>query len=183
MARYFDSGNDEYLEYTAGAVVADVPFSMSAWVKRSALNDWNVVMSIADKDATHYHALICQQGEVEVLTYDGTTRDAETNVDTANEWNHVCGVWANATSRSVYIHGGNKTTNVTNATIVNIDNLKIGVSADSTPFGYFDGNIAEAAIWGVALTDEDVAILAKGYSPLFVKPSGLVGYWPLIRDR
>jgi hypothetical protein len=44
------------------------------------------------------------------------------------------------------------------------------------------GSIAEAAIWNVALTDAKVAILAAGFSPLFVDPQSLVAYWPLVRD-
>lgn len=43
-----------------------------------------------------------------------------------------------------------------------------------------DGAIAEVGIWNVALSDSDVALLAKGVSPLMVHPESLVFYAPLI---
>ena len=46
-----------------------------------------------------------------------------------------------------------------------------------------DGRIAEAAIWNVELTDAEVAILGKGFSPPFIRPESLVFYAPLIRDE
>jgi hypothetical protein len=51
---------------------------------------------------------------------------------------------------------------------------------DSTDGIYFDGLVAEAAIWNVALTAADVAMLNKGYSPMMVRPSALLAYWPLM---
>ncbi len=46
---------------------------------------------------------------------------------------------------------------------------------------YWDGTIAELAIWNVKLTDAEHLILADHFSPLFVRPQGLVSYWKLIR--
>ena len=46
---------------------------------------------------------------------------------------------------------------------------------------YWDGTIAELGIWDVKLTDDEFLILADRYSPLFVRPQNLVGYWRLIR--
>lgn len=51
-------------------------------------------------------------------------------------------------------------------------------TASSTK-GYFDGDIAEAAIWNVALSDAEIAMLAKGLSPLRVRPASLVSYVPM----
>ena len=42
------------------------------------------------------------------------------------------------------------------------------------------GDIAEAAIWNIALDDADVALLAKAFDPRMVRPEGLVFYAPLI---
>lgn len=42
-----------------------------------------------------------------------------------------------------------------------------------------EGDISEVGYWNVALTDADVAVLAKGVSPLLVRPEGLVAYWSL----
>ena len=45
-----------------------------------------------------------------------------------------------------------------------------------------DGQIAEAAIWNVALTDGEIASLAKGFKPTRIRPQSLVFYAPLIRN-
>jgi hypothetical protein len=47
---------------------------------------------------------------------------------------------------------------------------------------YTDAKIAESAIWNVALTAAEIATLAAGYSPLFVRPQSLVFYAPIIRE-
>jgi len=45
---------------------------------------------------------------------------------------------------------------------------------------YFSGRIAEPAVWDVSLSDDEIALLAKGFSPLFFRPQNLAAYWPLI---
>jgi len=75
--------------------------------------------------------------------------------------------------------GGNKGTNGSSRTPVGINTTWLGRFIDSSPQRW-SGRIAEAAIWNVALSDAEVASLAKGYSPLFIQPTALVAYWPLI---
>ena len=45
-----------------------------------------------------------------------------------------------------------------------------------------EGYWAETAVWSVALTDAEVASYQAGYSPLLVRPEGLVFYEPSFRD-
>lgn len=52
-----------------------------------------------------------------------------------------------------------------------------GRSADN--IFMFDGKIAEVAIWDAALSAAELAALAKGVSPLLIRPANLKGYWPL----
>lgn len=42
-----------------------------------------------------------------------------------------------------------------------------------------DGRLCEVGIWDVALTDDELRALASGISPLMIRLSRLVGYWPL----
>lgn len=52
---------------------------------------------------------------------------------------------------------------------------------DGNPDGGSDFTVADAAMWTAELSADDFAMLAKGYSPLFVaKPLSL--YLPLVRD-
>jgi len=44
----------------------------------------------------------------------------------------------------------------------------------------FDGLIADAAIWDINLTQEELNALAKGVSPAMIRRPNLKGYWPLL---
>ncbi len=45
---------------------------------------------------------------------------------------------------------------------------------------WFEGALAEYAIWDVALTTAEWAMLGKAYSPLFVRPGSLTRYSPFV---
>jgi hypothetical protein len=47
---------------------------------------------------------------------------------------------------------------------------------------YFSGDIAEVGVWNVALTADEIASLADGFTCDRVRPQSLVFYAPLIRD-
>lgn len=55
----------------------------------------------------------------------------------------------------------------------------VGARIATTVGGYFNGQVAEAAVYGAALTTEEIEMLAAGYSPLMVRPQSLVLYAPL----
>jgi len=48
----------------------------------------------------------------------------------------------------------------------------------------FNGAItmAEVAVWDAILTPEEILMLSKGFSPLFIRLSNLVSYLPFVRD-
>ncbi|HDY68907.1 MAG TPA: LamG domain-containing protein [Candidatus Scalindua sp.] len=59
------------------------------------------------------------------------------------------------------------------------------IGPDQTPpttINEWDGHITEVAIWNVALSSDEISLLAKSRvkrMPLQIRPSNLVGYWPL----
>lgn len=57
--------------------------------------------------------------------------------------------------------------------------LRFGARSDSASTEPFDGALAEIAIWDAALSDGEMAALAKGVSPRLFRPGNLKGYWPL----
>jgi hypothetical protein len=59
-----------------------------------------------------------------------------------------------------------------------MDRTAIGTTNDGTDF--MSGDIAEAAMWDVALGDDEVLMLGVGFSPLCIRPQSLVAYWPLV---
>ena len=101
---------------------------------------------------------------------------------TVGKWHHACGVSAAVNDRRVYIDGGSKGTGAANlATAWTMDLLAVGARYVSTAYSmYFDGAIADAAIWNVALTDAEVFRLSRGVSPLLIRRKSLVFYAPLL---
>jgi hypothetical protein len=106
----------------------------------------------------------------------------------ANTWHHFCAVFASTTSRSIYLDGGNKATDTSSRpapTGINIVSIGVDFVSGSPGNAFASGGtgmIAEAAVWDVALTDEEVAALAKGIPPIMIHPQNLRCYLPLVRS-
>jgi hypothetical protein len=56
------------------------------------------------------------------------------------------------------------------------------LAAQAGSSGFDDGTICEVAAWNVALTAAEFAALGQKISPLLIRPTALVLYWPLIRE-
>jgi len=188
MARLFDDASSEYLGI-ASAVISGPPFTMACWGWTDDLTAQRALMfcgysSYADQ---HYTLELRGQDAGDPITgwarAGNDARAATTAGPSASAWFHAAYVESAVDSRAVYLDGANKGTNATSSTPTAPDATAIGRNSDSTPGQYWSGYVAEAGIWNVALTDAEVASLAAGYSPLFVRPQSLVAYWPLIRDE
>lgn len=56
----------------------------------------------------------------------------------------------------------------------------IGVRDISTPAGFYNGLLAQCAIWNLILTDEEILALALGWSPTKIRTSALVFFTPFL---
>ena len=191
MSRAFVSSSSQYLAVVGTPPVIDVPVTLACWMYCTQDTATQGLMGICDESAPNGYIGISVLGDeegdpVRAFQY-GKTGSKYAYADStiaysANTWQHVCGVLAGDADRSVYLDGGNKGTDATDAVDVSTwDVISIAGMRDSSPGYYFDGRICEAAVWNVALSDAEAAILAKGFSPLFVRPANLVAYCPLIR--
>jgi hypothetical protein len=189
MARTFVRTSSQVI-YRTSAVLTAAPITMACWFKLTDITNFQALMSLARNNATFGDFFIlAARGDVasdplEANCFSSSPNGfgvaATTSGYAANTWHHGCAVFASATDRRVYLNGGSKGTNATSTNPISIDRTSIGALYRNTPAGYCDGLLAEAGIWNVALSDEEAAILAKGYSPLLVRPASLVAYWPLI---
>lgn len=101
---------------------------------------------------------------------------------TAGTWAHGGAVFASTTSRTAYINGVAGTTETTSRVPSGINQVTIGVESFSsgslgTPW---NGQLAEVGVWDAALDANEMAALAKGFSPLLIRPMNLVYYWQLV---
>lgn len=187
LARLFNRASSQYLEI-AQPVLTTTPISMACWFYSDDLSVRQTLIEITDYDGS-------DEDEFSLLLrgdYAGDNIQAHigaassfahadtTTGPSVNTWNHACAVFASSDDRRVYLNGGSKGTDTTNLTPTALSHTHISVYVtDSTEYYYLSGRAAEAAIWNVDLTDAEVAILARGYSPLFVRPQNLIAYWPL----
>ena len=185
MAREFDNSGNQYLKIDQ-AVAASYPFTMACWFNMPTMAHTHGLMWVGDKDYSRmYQGMYLDAGRVRAYSKflsDGIA--ITTSAAAIDEWHHACAVFSSATLRAAFLDGGSKGTDTRSLAVpAGFDRTALGVFGDQTPSAFAEGMLAEAAVWNVALTDAEVAVLAAGYCPLFVRSQNLVAYWPLIRDR
>lgn len=184
MSRLFDDALNQYLEYN-GAILSGVPITFATWFWTVGLKN-QVMMAIADVGGAENSFSLRLRDPVDTdviaITYQaGAWAYAKTSAKyTSPAWHHAIAVFAAVDDRRVYLDGGNKGTEATSRTPGAVAKTAIAVMPSDVYSLHMDGYLAEAAVWNIALTDGEAAILAKGFSPLFVHPQNLVAYWPLI---
>lgn len=189
MARSFTAASSQYLEYS-GAVLDSYPFSISIWFYIASSAKTGVAFAEADTG-------VAEDDYIDLLTVNnnlcqynarmggaGAVNLNSTDSYTVDTWQHMGAKSASASSHAIYVNGGTPQTDSTNiGTFSSImDVTDIGVLHRNSFAAYFDGYLAECALWSANLSDGEFAALAAGYSPLLVRSSSLIAYWPLIRD-
>lgn len=188
MARLFDDAVPHYITI-GSAILSGVPITLACWFNSDLDDNQGLIQFTEIGSGDNYFHLSAMGGQVgdpiRALTRaGGTSSQADsTGGYSLNTWHHACGVFAAADDRRAFIDGGSKGTEATSRTPTGLDTTAIGaIRISAGNFTPMSGRIAEAAIWNIALTDAEVAILAEGYSPLLVHPQNLVFYAPLIRE-
>ena len=182
MARNFVAASSQYLQVNA-AVASVYPVTMACWFKASSLAVRAMVTIANSASASRYWRLgITSTGQVRASVVNGTSiAHATTAVAvTTGVWAHACAVFRTDSDRSAYLNGGNRATDTTTVELpIGLNATAIGARPSSVVADFFDGDIAEAAIWNVDIGDTAIALLARGVSPLRIRRPNLVAYWPL----
>lgn len=181
MARIFNSATPDYL--FCAAPVIGAPFTMMAWVNMPIVGANRAILSLCDtaSDNNNFLSYVASDGNAYFFIQSAAGTAQTTAIAyTPNVWQHHCAIEAAANSHALYLNGVVRT-NATSRTPASIDRFGVAIRADLTPDMANNGKIAEVAIWNVALDASEVVILAKGYSPLLIRPQSLALYAPLIR--
>ena len=183
------NGSSQYL-YRAEALVAAVPHTMVGWYKTDTLTVDQGIAFVGNNDSDEeYHVLAAAGNQAgDYLTNNIRDGDAALNefANTAiaystGVWQHGAAVCTSTTSRDVYINGGSKGSATTEGT-VSITDFAVGCLFRDSITWYFSGNVAEVAIWDIALTQSEIAQLAAGAAPTTIQSGNLKGYWDLLSD-
>lgn len=171
MARSFNGTSDK-LQYS-GAVISAMPLTIACWfLPNNALA--NELVSISDGTLTNIWELRLVSSKVQANV--GSIAASSSTTYTTGAWHHGAAVFASSSSRAAYLDGGNKGTNASGGTNAGVNLTQIGVGPSSK---FFNGSLAEIAIWNVVLTDAEIAALATGVRPNRVRGANIVAYWPL----
>lgn len=175
---------------SAGAVVGAAPMSIGCWYQPATTPGGQVTIaglfnSSQNVNGAQQISLNSDTSNSAVFKIGdgaGNTNATASGSFTNGAWAHVLGTYASATSYACYRDGANKGTGATSRIPSALDRTSVGVQDDSSPNQSINvaSLVAELAIWNVALTDAEATILARRVSPLLVRPSNLVAYWPLI---
>lgn len=182
MPRDFD-GTSGYLEATTTLGLSAFPFSYACWFQTDVVNADQCLMSLSDLDSTPIHYMgFRNTGDAFRVHSTGGSQNGLTGL-TAGTWYHGAGVWASATSRTPYTNGTAYTTDTGSKVYGSTpDTFTIGAQILSSTRGqYFNGRIAWAAVWNVALAQNEVSMLYAGcYPPML--PRRPIAFWPLFGD-
>jgi len=185
MSRTFDGTTSNYLS-AASAVATAAPLTWAGFFNSSSATVGQCIAAVTDNASANFDEFRVEiRGDVAAdpvraaIVAAGTTVSADTGTYSTGVWGHAGAVFASSTSRTPYFGGAAGTTNTTSSTPSGITHTSIGVIIRPALPLPFNGSIAEVGAWNVALTTFEVAALSHGCSPLLVRPTALIGYWPL----
>lgn len=178
MAIDFGSASD-YTLGTATPLELTGDLTWAGWLKTTT-GSLSVLMGCynnSDFDGWGVGIGVNVAGKVDLYTKGGGWDGANTASNDGN-WTHIA-ITISGTSGTHYRNGSSDGTMTTGVHGASGTAKRIGASTGEEFFS--NSALAEVAVWGVALSAAEVASLAAGFSPAFVRPASMVGYWPLVR--
>jgi len=190
MALHFnsDSGTDDYLNKSV-AIFSGLtyPLAFSAWVRPDDRGAQYAVASDSGSGASKQIRIGAGSSGKFIMGMRGANAESPSaHYDNSNTtWFHLVGAFIANNDQKLYVNGTLDQTSTTTSDISDFADsnefyIGTGVSSGTNIASKtWEGGIAEVAAYAAELSAGEIAALAKGFSPLLVRPSALVGYWPL----
>ena len=168
-------GSSDYIQL-------DTPFSytnhtIAAWVYVEALSGNANVFDQRDASSDGF-IFFCNTAE-QVKYFVNSSGLTSTNTF-EDKWVYAVGTY-DGTTQNLYIDGSLDKTATTSQTISTTTDARIGARSHTSPASYFNGNLANVAIWNRALSSDEInAVMWKGYQSLTDnEKSGLKAWYSL----
>lgn len=181
MARNFNGSTD--LIAATNTFAAPVAGTLSAWVKPGTLTQaYNGVIAHAHGPSNSFFEFFVKSSSQ--IAYYVNASIATVSVDpglaTISGWTHLAMCYDSTNGLKTYVNGSSDGTSGANGTILGNSGQALNIGNDPVNAGrHFPGLIADAAYWSVALTALEIAGLAKGIRPPYVRRLSLLLYYPL----
>lgn len=187
MSRDFN-GTTAYVGRSDNLGLTGYPFSFFCWFNGTSFGGSQRTLFSLYENANDFidtvNVIITTGSKLKLVCRDAVNGYVEFETSataTAGVWSSAAAIWAASNSRALYLNGANKVTN-TGATAIglaDINRMALGAFRQTPTIEFFAGQIAHAAMWNTALTDDDVAMLHAGLHPTRVKSTSLRAYWSL----
>lgn len=183
MAFEFVRASSQYISATS-APVAATPISFSMFVRpTNNTNNQNLITLVTDS-GTIFGYVMALRGDVtndplRAQAFALGQFPADSAAYSINAWSNAAAIFPSSASRSIFLNAVKTTNSNTEAVATPPNSLQVGAYRGGNTF---DGLAAEVALWSVALTDDEITSLSKGFKPSRIRPQSLVFYAPLIRN-
>jgi hypothetical protein len=167
LAAQFD-GHADYLTIPDAAALDADSFTVSAWVKPSAIKNGTQVLLAKSDDtyaARNYGLHVEPNGLTATLSFQGGCSGAYRSVSSQqpliqDQWNHVLGVYDGSTLR-IYLNGRRQGSFATGASPCQSDEpLRVGGGVTSGGQStHFTGRLDEVAVYDYPLTEYEIAAI------------------------
>lgn len=187
MARDFPGSNGNYVGIgdVSAIDITGTALTVAAWIYPDAIVAGGGVCTKSSNTVTGIQWMLYVDnnggGRILFLIGDSGGLDSVSyNTVYSGAWHHFAGVknGTGAGALKLYYDGVAAASASSSKSIQNTAYSCV-IGNRSTNDQPFDGKIGEVAIWSVALSDAELAALAKGVSPRLIRPGSLNGYWPL----
>ncbi len=171
------NGSSDYIQLNE-------PFSytnhtIAAWVY---VNDGNSQSTIIDTRDLNDDGILFVFGTTEAVRYELNTSDVSHSVSLNDEWHFVTATY-DGTTQKLYVDGSLADSATTSQTLDTTTNWVIGKRAFSTGANFYDGNLANVAIWNRALTSDEInSVMWKSYEALSGAESNGLQAWYSLDD-
>lgn len=180
MARDFD-GATQYGEYTVDVPKNGFPVTLACRFNPDTTAGFLALLTLTDVGGGEFLQLGTDGAQIRSIASTGFTEHQTYAANTfgTGTWHSAIAVFTSSTSRTVYLdadfaNAGTGTTSSTPGTMA-----EVNLGAFLGGFNFFDGRIAEAAVWGEVLETAEIVAYHAGWSPLLIRPRALLAYWPL----
>ncbi len=184
MARVFN-GSSQYLS-ASSTLLTNEPIDIITYTNVDAITTAYCLASLGNSGAASGYFALYFRGDVASDPVEankqadggGSGGQARTSASSAaGTWFVSASSFVSNTSRNAFYNGGSKGTNTTNVADPTPDYVTLGVYRTNTLANYLDGNLAEAYILDVNMTDAQHALAGKGISPFWLIPGKNVRAW------
>lgn len=190
MARTFD-GSSQYLS-VASTLLGNEPIGMIVWANPDNITASVIPLGLGNNGASgnfflQYAGATASDPVRAIKDNDagsGSVIAATTAGYSAATWSLGAAMFLADNSRDVFLNGANKGSETTSRTDPTPDFISVGALRRNSIVQPFDGALAEAFFFDVAVTDAQQALFAAGVHPIdaCVPIANIRAWYPLMRD-